>query len=217
MELPRNENTRDFNRKYQHTIVVDRTTGKDRLFIVGGLLENDSGSLVIKGTPIVDGPAHYGGKNITIPFHKFEASLDFPKLGVINVPNNILYFGRIPYRQWLRCFHNSLVHISYPQSEDGLITDINRGDVLHSIFFPKYFSEKEALAQLVSGDRISCAIDDRFYLGVSKHFTFIYVGYKENIIGKLTNKRKEISLFPYAKSLLESTEEAFNMRVTIGE
>lgn len=200
----------DFTRKYESCYFkIDKPTPK--LFRFSYI---DSGCII--GRYITKELSD----EVAIRIEDFESSFAYPELGVINFVRNVAYLQRSAVRQWKRClcFGGNRLFTEVPLAAKVSIT-VNAFDespkALTSVFYPTYFNDMEAFKKISSGNRISAAITNHFYVGVNGVLPFIYLGYKSYCVGKV--EEGEYTLFPRASHLYEELSYSSTFNIVIQE
>lgn len=110
-----------------------------------------------------------------------------PTGGFYNVNDKyVQYWSRIPERQWRRGFSVDSWRVTTPNKEE-LATygkpPMIKGRVAPTTLVPKYYSPKEALESVISGDCLSAAINNRYCVIVKKGMRVPFLMYKTKYVG----------------------------------
>lgn len=149
-------------------------------------------------------------KEKRVKFVPSEWILTFPKVGVFNVNDTVVYIERTIRRQWRKSFRGRLVNI-YPlfEVEYDYIGrrnyDPESPDVLNNLYNPSYFSFKEAYDLVDSCEHLGAAFSDEFYLGRKIWSDEPVVGYKQHFVG--TTDGKTVFLKKESECLKDSLEQ----------
>lgn len=132
-----------------------------------------------------------GNYHSRVPYKNI--SLEWPRLGAINLGNKAVYIERLPTRQWRRAFNVDGITIREPPVTDpkSIIypRQLLRQPFVMNVFYPHYYSTiNEALELLENGKIQSCAISRQIILRGPKIVNskrFMHVYYRGYYVGKL--------------------------------
>lgn len=204
------ESYNDFTRKYENCY-FKITAPSPGLFKFSHLDGEYLVGEVITGDKLV---------TTTLAIKDFESEFEWPELGIINLKRNVIFVQRAAARQWKRCFcfGSGRMFTSIPLMR-GIGSTLNAmsqsPSVLNAMFYPEYFTPAVAFKKVSSGNRISAAINPRFYIGVNGVLPFVYLGYKNYCVGRVEKGR--FILFPQASHLYEELVDLSKFEVTIGD
>lgn len=153
---------------------------------------------------------------ITTPFVKKDWVLEFPRLGVFNVEDSVVYIQRLVRRQWRKSYRNRLVQIYNLFEEEYDELEHNRYEsttpaVLRSVYSPEYFSFTDAYTQVADGKRLACAFTNEFYVCRKRWSEKPVIGYNNHFIG--TSNGESISLKNDVKYLSDELSNYCEVRV----
>ena len=155
-------------------------------------------------------------KYLTDPFVKKEWVLEFPKLGVFNVEDSVVYLQRLVRRQWRKSYRSRLVTL-HPLFEaeydalDHVWYEATHPAVLRSVYNPEYFSFNDAYGLVADGKRLAGAFTDEFYVCRKTWSERVVIGYNEHFVG--TTDGEIIYLKDNAKYLQEELSNYCEVRV----
>lgn len=132
-----------------------------------------------------------------LTFNGIESIIPHPQYGLINHNDYVLLAHRHPFRQWkggitrqvvtVGVMNQVLVDYLNQKSGDKFhpIYNIEDGKFLTSLYNPKYYSFKDALESITSGNRIASAISSHIALSVYPFNKEIALFYKDYWIGEV--------------------------------
>jgi len=201
------ETAHDLQVKYQETYGLHNN--KPIYFYEARSMESSPNKYEIRGLYIKRGETEY--TNFT-SYNISEFNMLVPKLGFINHDNLCLFIERkhkkaspTKYRKGLRSDNLLITNISsadykeaynkrdpystYDYGEDAVLRKI-----LHSLFFPKFYTYADALSSLFLFKRLSCAISSNIAIALNFKTNKIMLYRNQFVIGFFNKKTSSFKL-----------------------
>lgn len=154
---------------------------------------------------------HGDGQSVSMQ----DLDLSMPYLSVHNTRNSVVHLSSQPRRQWKKAFRLRGVDRIHPfHTVESLLMcpETTEQDIVLGIFKPSYYTLDDALRSIMSGERIACALNQDFYVGVQSDCNHPVVGYKTSFIGHLDDNNKLVlgedyqMLSPLVSELMEVSD-----------
>jgi hypothetical protein len=208
------ETPNDFNLKYRDCVCyLSQPKEESELFLIENI--SDTGKTL-------HGYTSKKGQWTTKTVRTNNVDLDFhmPDLGLINFKGYVLNVVRRATKQYRRGFTWKNGVITFNVIEEMLPHYLGKGTAINKtaalveqIFDPIYFSVEHGLNLLLSGERQTVALNNRYYLSMSTKLPYIYLGFANgNVIGRVNENTGRCTLFASAAPLLEDVSTIVNVR-----
>jgi len=204
----------DFNIKYKEVIApfIDHK-GKEGILLIE-YLRNDG---KLKGH-CLDNNGSW--KIASMSLDKVQLDFTMPPLGLINHKKAVVDITRKAKKQYRRGFtySNGIINLKvmeefiyYEQVKDQ--EHISKsGELVTDIYNPLYYSVEGALDLILSKDRPTVAITNRYYISSSPRLPYIYLGFGGYVIGRVNERSGRCLLFKSAEPLLEDVSNYVDLR-----
>lgn len=191
----------ELNHYYRHTIIGYKEDDKIYPYHVNDFYK-ESGKVKITGDRLFIDKDECYWCPLNIILDEECVSLTHPEMGIINLPEYAVHLKRVPYRQYKKAYYENNIQVNYVNYSECIKLGVqlyNSTDpkFLMSVFNPESLPIQDSINQIRNGDRLSAAIDRRFFLISLLYNKDIMIGYKNYLIGKL-NDQDQVVLFPSA-------------------
>ena len=207
-----NETRHDFRQRYRTCIVKVFEGTHENIFYIDDVSEHLDiliGSTLNKYTKDWI-PKSYIVEGIDIDF-------TWPILGTVNINSEVYRVSRIPRTQYRQAYsetlitytpvnieiHNMLRNKKGKPMKHFSVLDFASPRIVLDLFYPKYFSLRTAMSDLLIGRKYSVAINKDFYLTLKWNLEGIFLGYKDGEIGKMVSN----NLYTPSVNLFEGNED----------
>ena len=207
------ENRHDFRQRYRTCVIKIMLENAEHLFYVDDITEDLQ---ILTGSVVSTGGDNWIPKTFYTEY--IDINFNWPKLGTVNINNCAFRLSRIPRQQYRQSYCHSLIAWMPVNIEiinilkiDRLTTrDLQSPATVNELFYPKYFSVRTAMSDLLVGKKYSVAMSSDFYLSLSWNCTGIFLGYKDVVLGKMVNNNlytPSVNLFKGNEDFIEVITE----------
>lgn len=200
--------------RYRDNYVGLENTSKGSSFIapyhIDRVSRNELGTKIVFNGRII--PERGKPANHNLIFKDIsEVNFIIPTLGMVNSTQGCVWLSRLPARQYQKGFTGNIIR-SHSVSEDELHAvgkrspDWSSPGMLRKIFNPSYNSAGTAIRKVREFDTLSSAFSKDYYVVNKRAYQKPLVGYKNVIIGYVTDANV-IQLMPAASHLYEELSE----------
>jgi len=138
-----------------------------------------------------------------------------PTLGIVNSDLTVCYLERMAARQYTRVITDNTLSISPLLGAMYKILNIGTQNIVTAakvgMLTKNNLTRDEALGQVLSGEYIARAINNKYFFANTLNYKDVVLGYKKNIVGTYNEATNRVELFKEFNDLEEEVSNYVNL------